>query len=544
MKNLFKKIGALLVAAVMVLSMCTAAFADAGTDGIIGTADDTGTITVENVDEENGVSVSAYPIALAKYENNTFIGYEKKVSTNFDLESPTEDQLKTIFEEVKNDNNKWLPLTKDTNVKTTWSRANCPVGMYLVKVSGSESYSYNLAVVSVSYKNENGSNDIENGVTNMELKDGVTKVKKSSAPTVDKQIKVSDTTTTKGNTVNIGDKVPYVVTINPIPYYAGKHPVLNVEDILSAGLTLDKASVKVQIKDGDSVADLDPTKYSIVKEDNKLAVNFVVTDDAGNKSYTLNAYEGKEVVITYKATVNNNAALNEKDNNNNVTLNYTKDSKVENQNGTDTDKTYTYTFELDGSIDGQISTEDIIKKTGVEKGQTTSSPLAGAEFTLYTKKECTTQDKYNNNNTNTKVVNPATSDNKGQLKFTGLAAGEYYLKETKAPSGYALNTNVFKVVISAVLDETTGKLKSWTVAVSDANATDGAANSTTFNVTNEGVASIAGEKANTTEIKNTQLSTLPSTGGMGTYLFTIIGVVVMVGAAGAFFISRRKGSEE
>lgn len=43
---------------------------------------------------------------------------------------------------------------------------------------------------------------------------------------------------------------------------------------------------------------------------------------------------------------------------------------------------------------------------------------------------------------------------------------------------------------------------------------------------------------------NTKLSSLPSTGGMGTYLFTIIGVVVMAGAAGAFFISRRKGSEE
>lgn len=540
MKNLFKKIGALLVAAVMVLSMCTAAFADAGNDGIIGTADDTGKITVENVDEENGVSVSAYPIALAKYENNTFIGYEKKVSTGFDLESPKEDQLKAIFEEVKNNNN-WLPLIKDTDVKTTWSRENCQVGMYLVKVSGSESYSYNLAVVSVSYTNKDGNSyKIEDGKTDMELKNGVTKVKKSSAPTVDKQIKVSDTTTTKGNTVNIGDKVPYVVTINPIPYYAGKHPVLNVEDILSAGLTLDKASVKVQIKDGNTVSDLDSAKYDIVKEDNKLAVNFVKTDVAGNKNYTLNEFEGKEVVITYEATVNNNAALNEKDNNNNVTLNYTKDSKVDNQNGTDTDKTYTYTFELDGSIEGQISTEDIIKKTGVEKGQTTSSPLAGAKFTLYTKKDCTTQDKY----VNPKVVNPATSDTKGQLTFTGLAAGEYYLKETEAPSGYALNTNVFKVVISANLDATTGKLKSWTVAVSDANATDDAANSTTFNVTNEGVASIAGEKANTTEIKNTQLSTLPSTGGMGTYLFTIIGVVVMAGAAGVFFISRRKGSEE
>ena len=173
MKNLFKKIGALLVAAIMVLSMCTAAFAYAGTDGIIGTADDTGTITVENVDEEKGVSVSAYPIALAEYEKNTFIGYKKNVRTDFDLERPTEDQLKTIFEEVKNDNNKWLPLTKDTNVKTTWSRENCQVGMYLVKVSGSESYSYNLAVVSVSYTNKDGNSyEIKDGKTNMALKDG------------------------------------------------------------------------------------------------------------------------------------------------------------------------------------------------------------------------------------------------------------------------------------------------------------------------------------------------------------------------------------
>ena len=47
-----------------------------------------------------------------------------------------------------------------------------------------------------------------------------------------------------------------------------------------------------------------------------------------------------------------------------------------------------------------------------------------------------------------------------------------------------------------------------------------------------------------TDMRDSKLSSLPSTGGMGTYLFTIIGVVVMAGAAGAFFISRRKGSEE
>ena len=48
----------------------------------------------------------------------------------------------------------------------------------------------------------------------------------------------------------------------------------------------------------------------------------------------------------------------------------------------------------------------------------------------------------------------------------------------------------------------------------------------------------------TVNVSDTKLGQLPHTGGMGTYLFTIIGVVVMAGAAGAFFISRRKGSEE
>ena len=74
MKNLFKKIGALLVAAVMVLSMCTAVFADetvSTTTPATGTSADKGTITVRGVDAEENVTISvkAYPIVEAKYGN-------------------------------------------------------------------------------------------------------------------------------------------------------------------------------------------------------------------------------------------------------------------------------------------------------------------------------------------------------------------------------------------------------------------------------------------------------------------------------------------
>lgn len=94
----------------------------------------------------------------------------------------------------------------------------------------------------------------------------------------------------------------------------------------------------------------------------------------------------------------------------------------------------------------------------------------------------------------------------GTLKVTGLDEGNYEFKETKAPTGYKVNSDN----------------KAFTIEANE----------------NDEVTIDAGE------FVNTKLSSLPSTGGMGTYLFTIIGVVVMAGAAGAFFISRRKGSEE
>lgn len=95
------------------------------------------------------------------------------------------------------------------------------------------------------------------------------------------------------------------------------------------------------------------------------------------------------------------------------------------------------------------------------------------------------------------------------MTVEGLDKGNYHFTETKAPQGYSINE--------------AGK-----------NITLGS----------EGVVSEKFTAAGDLQLKDSKLSSLPSTGGMGTYLFTIIGVVVMAGAAGAFFISRRKGSEE
>ena len=100
MKNLFKKLGALLVAAVMVLSLCTAAFAD----GQEPTDADRATITVKNV--EAGLTVTAYQITKAKYlEGKGFQGYEKADASYAiaDILKPTPDEIAALAKIVPND---------------------------------------------------------------------------------------------------------------------------------------------------------------------------------------------------------------------------------------------------------------------------------------------------------------------------------------------------------------------------------------------------------------------------------------------------------
>ena len=111
--------------------------------------------------------------------------------------------------------------------------------------------------------------------------------------------------------------------------------------------------------------------------------------------------------------------------------------------------------------------------------------------------------------TTTEIV----TNTNGTVKIKGLDVGTYYFKEITAPKGYSVRQDS----VNATLE------------VTAENGKDGVASKVL---------------TATTEMKDTKLNSLPSTGGMGTYLFTIIGVVVMAGAAGAFFISRRKGSEE
>lgn len=518
-----KKILAVILSLAMVLGMSMTAFAaSSGTDKIFGTADDTATITVNGIENETGIQVNAYKVVEAKYEGagGTFSGYNSLYPTvitqdmvKADLTTLTPDQLTALANAV--DTTKTAISLTNTN-GTTWT-ADVAAGTYLVLVSNTEAHSYNPMVVSAYYVNKDGKTDISQGVVNLTTTEA--NAKKADAPTIDKKITNSNGNN-YGNSVEVNDIVDYEVTVAPIPSYTGSYPVFNVEDTLSNGLDF------VTDKDGNVV---DPvvkvgtttltkgTDYTVGVTGRTMTINFVK-----DNAYKLNAYAGQTLTITYSAKVNKDAVLWKDVNTNTAKLNYTNDSKVDGKNDSAEKITYTYTFDIGGTATG---TDGIITKTGKDKNSET--PLDGATFGLYKAGEGVTAETVATATADA-AYKTATSDVNGQINFRQLKKGTYYLKELSAPKGYSVNTHVYTVVINTT-HKNDGTLESWSVTI------DGT--TSTFTSNNDGTWT---SDKHATNIVNTTLSSLPSTGGMGTTLFTIAGCAIMVAAAGFFFASRKR----
>lgn len=516
-----KKVLAMLMASAMIMGTSVTAFAaNSGTDHIVGTEDDMGTITVSGITPEEGIVVTAYKIVDATYDTNrNFTGYQARYDAITDFENIEQENLNSIIADIKSAEPTVPVERQDMNATDGGASytAEVSMGTYLVMIEGADTKVYNPVVVSVSYQNEDGENVIDDGSFDVTttIEDGSAWVKVSDVPTVEKVIDDGTDDGTKGNSADIGDIVNYDVTINPIPNYGGDHPVLNVVDKLSTGLDYVEDSLTVKIDGTALTADED---YKLTVDGQNITVDFVV-----GGSYTLNGYVGKEAVIEYQAKVTNAAAVNEVGNNNDVTLNYTKDSKVDGNDGTSKDKTYTYTFDIDGDT---TATDKVVTKVGEHPHE---EALPGAVFGLYIDSDTTTL--YSNEAEDADYDN-IVSDSEGQLYITGLEEGTYYLKELSAPTGYSVNTHVFKIDITATYNGD-GTLASWKYAIDNSDVR-------TITVSHEGGSVTATPGDGGMDIQNTKLSNLPSTGGIGTTIFTIGGCAIMVTAAGLYFATRKK----
>ena len=612
----FKKLFAMLLTLAMVMGMSVTTFAapddidpDMMVDSVIGNSNDTGSIEVKGIGYEAGITVTAYQIIKAKYENNdSFSGYEaiyQNVTPKIDIDATTgedelvsisEAQLNAIVAHIKNAEN----IVENTAFPMELSQSgeatadNLPVGSYLVVVSGAETKVYNPVVVSIYYDvvDDGTENVLGGGKLDIVSTENVW-VKVSDVPTIEKWV-VEEDGNVKGNSANIGDTVDFAVPVTPIPNYGGQYPVFNVVDTLDKGLKFNAEDFKVFVYQADITTDADDgttdatveekelvkgTDYTLkVDETTNPNQTIITVDFVVSGNYMLNSYVGSAAVIQYSATLTEDAVINNEDNVNDVVINYTKDSKVNADDDPDIiekdrDKTFTYTFDIDGDTEGSTTvntlTGGILTKTGEETGtdilvgsETITDVLKDAEFTLYT----VDPDNFTPKDGEDKLENyvyendvfegTVKSTDNGQLPIKGLAAGTYYLKETKAPTGYSLNTHVFKIVIDAKYYEEgdtltnveLGQLKSWTITIDGSTtneftvAHDGGTVKVYTNAKTEDGTIIDGT-INKVTVPNTKLNALPSTGGIGTTIFTIGGCAIMILAAGLYFASRRKSAK-
>lgn len=535
-----KKIMAMLLAMVMVLGMTVTASADPDT-GSVPSANDKGNVTITNVKKEDTVTI--YTIATPKYNvdgNPGFYGFEsvKKIDGNApaiaNLEKPTTAEIAELA--LRSDLTK-AGTTVANNDTVTFD--NLSVGMYLVKVTAKDPLTvYNPMIVSVNYKvqSEDGSNNnVVNGTVDANSKweiDGETAYAKSTHndPGLDKNIVdnqgtiiVNGNSAGKGDAVAKGDTVNYKIS-GTVPSYNKdyfKNPKYVITDTLSSGLDFadgTKEKIEKQIS----------TKYKeIIEKDANATVTVNIVERVMTITFSkemIHAIADNDALrkfeFTYSAVLNGTSVEFEPSTNT-VKVDYSKTPDSDTSSGDKT--TNHYTFKFNGEV---------------KKVDENSKALSGAKFALFTDAECTTRATYGDGN----PIPEQESTDKGFFDFTGLDATTYYLKETVAPKGYQLSNVVFKIEITPDFD-TDGKLTQYTVSVQDITNTNQPVKITTYKPSGDGKTAVAIGAKNITEIMNTKLSSLPSTGGIGTTIFTIGGCAIMVAAAGLFFASRRKANK-
>ena len=294
----------------------------------------------------------------------------------------------------------------------------------------------------------------------------VTVQEKNGKPTIDKKI-IEDSTPVDSNTAGIGDYVQFKITVNVID---GQPSNYTIHDKMSAGLTfVNTTEHPVVVNVGSRT--LTSTEYSFKDTiTDGCTFELKINDDI--------LQPNDVVTVTYYGQVNSSAVING-DNTNEAKLTY----------GTDGNSTWEKT-----------TTKVFGFKVFKHAGTDTEHLLPGAEFRLYkTVDETTYYAKFDNGLLTGWTTDAAaagvtmTSNSDSALVLNGLDAGTYYLEETKAPDGYNKLTDPVTVTITE----------------------DGKVNETTNG---------------TVYVSNNAGATLPSTGGMGTTLFYVIGGGLMVAA--------------
>ena len=341
---------------------------------------------------------------------------------------------------------------------------------------------------------------------------------KADVPTVEKKVKdtndsVADSTTDwqKSADYDIGDQVPYQITGTLPDNYASYDTYFyKFTDTMSKGLKYTAKNAKIYAVNGDTKTDItssfteDPGTYS---ETAGTTVTWTCNDLKSIEKVTIT--KDTKIVVEYTAELCDKAVIGSAGNPNIVNLEFSNNPNNggDGNHGKTPDKTcivFTYKVVVD-KTDG-------------------TNPLGGAAFklekkladgTYQTVKEFTAED---------------ISSKPTTFSFDGLDDGEYKLTETITPAGYnTIDPVEFKVVSTKNADDSTS------AALTNLN---GEKISGEIELTSNKTAGTV-----STTVENQKGSVLPSTGGIGTTIFYVLGAILVAGAA-IVLVARKRSQAE
>lgn len=326
----------------------------------------------------------------------------------------------------------------------------------------------------------------------------VTIQEKNGTPTVEKKVKEDSTEKfDSSNTADIGQTVEFKTTITA---QAGAQNYV-LHDKMDAGLTFTgNVSVSLKKNDPEQELTLENNKDYVLETSGLSETDSTCTFHIEfTKALCDLLSAGDQIIVSYSATLNRNAVVGNAGNKNETWLKY--------GNGTDTthSTTTTKTFE--------IPVFKYAKKDNVKTG------LAGAKFTLSKNtngsepiKLIKVRDETETIKLTYRVakegevssVTEITTPSKGEFVIQGLDADTYYLTEKEAPKGY----NKLAAPIKVEID-------------------------------NDGNVKVKDVNVDRVEVENKTGTLLPSTGGMGTTIIYMAGVILVI-ASGIVLVSKKR----
>ena len=363
----------------------------------------------------------------------------------------------------------------------------------------------------------------------LQVVENVTVQPKSGKPTLDKQIRHNDNGEwgVVGDN-QIGDTVEFR-TITTVPIVSGYTEYTYViHDEMSAGLTSNVHSnddVTIKVNDEDAKK-LDKIYYTVTV-DPKNANKFTVTVDVLKAIEDGKMAAGDTLYTYYTGILNKNAAVYDVGKQDNKAYLEYSNNPHDNttKNKTPVKVVYDWTFKMEiNKIDGEGNAPLSDAKFVLSKNGNCSLGTIGDDGTPSNTKDLISLIE---NNDGSYTVAPAGYTDPvvkvmtaGKITIKGLDdATEYYLYETKAPAGYNRLTDAVKFKITATYNDT-GDNSNVTAAVNDVE-----------------------QSSVSVQVANNKGSTLPSTGGIGTTLFYVIGGVLMAVAAVLLVTKKRMNNK-